>query len=552
MELTLRDYQSETIEAVRGGWKRGLNRPAVVLPTGSGKTVIFAALVRLLWKLGTKTVVLVHRDELVNQAEEKLFNAMPDAKIGVVKAERNEIDADVIVASVQTLARPRRREQLTGVGAIIVDEAHHAMARTYRETMEYFGAFAEENPTPAAGFTATLVRGDGKGLGTVWPEVVYEKDIEWMCERGYLVWPKGKKIDIDGLNLDQVARTRGDYQDGDLGKALMSVGAGQHIAKAITEHAPTRPGVVFAPTVESAYGFAQDLNAAGIVSEVITGNTPVGDDRNGPPEPHTRKAIYQRVYEGKTQVLVNCMVLTEGFDMPKLSVLVPRPTGNAGLYTQMVGRGLRPWPGKEDCLVLDLYGNAGKHKLVTLKDLSKYGQRDNETMKEAKERVERERAIKGEASGVHTAEDIDLFGKSRSAWLQTYAGIWFIPTRGHIYFLWPTNNGHFLIGRCPNRTTAGGEWFSHGQFRQVHPSSADQLTLDYAMSWAEQAARQEDPSVASREAAWRNKREAPSEGQVRAARYFKIPYTGLSKAELSDKISIASASKLLDPGGRRR
>ena len=544
MQLELRDYQDETSEAVRGAWARNLTRPAVVLPTGSGKTVIFAELVRLLWKLGTKTVILVHRDELVNQAREKLFNAMPDAKIGVVKAEFNEVDADVIVASVQTLARENRRNQLTGVGAVIVDEAHHAVAPTYRTIMEHYGCYPEEGlaGTPTVGFTATLARGDGKGLGSVWPEVVYQKDIEWMCEHGYLVWPRGIKVDVDGLDLTKVARSRGDYQDNDLGRALVSVGAGEHIAKAVQEHVPGQPGVVFAPSVDSAYAFAEDLNTAGITSEVVIGTTPLDQ----------RKEIYGRVFSGDTQVLVNCMVLTEGFDLPKLQWTVPRPTSNPVLYTQIVGRVLRPYPGKTEAIVLDLFGTAGKHKLVTLKDLSKYEPREGETMKEAKQRHDRERLEKGEVSGVHTAEEFDLFDRSKSAWLQTYAGIYFIPTRQRYYFLWPTSTGHFLIGRCSTKSTEDGEWFSGGRFRRCSARDADQLMLDYAMSWAEQSARAEDPSVSNREAAWRVKREKPSQAQIGVAQWQKIPYTGLSKAELSDKISIHFASKLFDPTGRRR
>jgi ATP-dependent helicase IRC3 len=543
VQLELRDYQSETLDAVQGAWARDLNRPAVVLPTGSGKTVIFAELVRILWKLGIKTVVLVHRDELVNQAEEKLFNAMPDAKIGVVKAERNEVDAEVLVASVQTLSRETRRDQLTGVGAIIVDEAHHAVAPSYRKIMEHYGCYPEDGAKgiPTVGFTATLARGDNKGLGNVWPEVVYERDIEWMCERGYLVWPRGIKVDIDGLDLTTVARSRGDYQDNDLGRALVSVGAGGHIAKAINEHVPGQPGVVFAPSVDSANAFAEDLNDAGIPAEVVVGTTPLED----------RKAIYQRVYDGTTQVLVNCMVLTEGFDLPKLSWTVPRPTSNPVLYTQIVGRVLRPWPGKSEAIVLDMFGTAGKHRLVTLKDLSKYSPRDGETMKEAKERHQRELLEKGEVSGVQTAEEFDLFDRSKSAWLQTYAGLWFVPTRAKVIFLWPTGDGHFLIGRCDNRTTEGGEWFSRGQFRRIMARDADRLQLDYAMSWAEQAAREIDPSVSNREAAWRVNRAKPSPEQVKIANWQKIPYQGLSKAELSDKLSIHFASRLLDPGRRR-
>lgn len=528
MELTLREYQSEALAALNEGWKGGLTRQAVILPTGSGKTVIFSELSKMAHGQGMRPLILVHRDELVKQAADKIHNAMPHASVGIVKAEHNGVECDVVVGSVQTLARERRRDQLHNVGMIVVDEAHHALAPSYRNILTHYGAFSDHG-TPTSGWTATLARGDGKGLGDVWETVAYERDIIWMIEHGYLVDVKGRAVTVDGLDLGTVARSRGDYQEGDLGDALLSVGAGEVIARAYREHAADRQGVLFAPTVASAFAMAEDLNAAGIKTETIIGMTDLDE----------RADIYDRFRAGDTQVLANCMVLTEGWDMPQVScAIVARPTNSASLYVQMVGRVLRPWPGKQDALVLDVVGVAGKHRLATLKDLSKTNVKpeEGETLLEAKERRIREAGGKGAHEGELASHEVDLFGRSHSAWLQTRAGVWFVPTRERLFFLWPRRNGKFDVGACSNRTTKDGVWM------------ARELDLDYAMAWAESAASEIDPSVSSRNASWRKRRQAPSEPQLRTARQVGlIVGRDDTKSDVSDKLSIHFASRLLDP-----
>jgi len=493
----------------------------------SGKTVIFSELSKQAHAQGQRPLILVHRDELVNQAADKIHNVMPHASVGIVKAEHNGVECDVIVGSVQTLARERRRDQLRNVGMLVVDEAHHALAPSYRSILTHYGAFSDRG-TPTSGWTATLARGDGKGLGDVWEIVAYERDILWMIEHGYLVDVKGRAVTVDGLDLGTVARTRGDYQEGDLGDALLSVGAGEVIADAYREHAPTRQGVLFAPTVASAFAMAEDMNAAGILTETIIGMTDL-DERAG---------IYDRYRDGKTQVLANCMVLTEGWDMPQAScAIIARPTSSASLYIQMVGRVLRPWPGKQDALVLDVVGVAGKHPLATLKDLSrtKVEPEEGETLTQAEQRI-RQAGTKGENDGEIGSHVVDLFSRSHSAWLQTRAGIWFVPTRERLFFLWPRRNGKYDVGSCSNRTTSDGVWL------------AKDLDLDYAMAWAESAATEIDPSVSSRNASWRKRSQPPSEAQARVCRQVGI-IVGRddTKSDVSDKLSIHFASRLLDP-----
>lgn len=525
MELTLRDYQINTLHALNEQWQQGVTRVAVVLPTGMGKTVIFSKLAQHAHANGQRPLVLVHRDELANQAADKLHSVMPNTRIGKVKAEHNDVDTDVIVGSVQTLARTKRLDQLSNIGTIIVDEAHHAAAASYLKILHQLGSF---NGLPTSGWTATLARGDDKKLGDVWETAIDDIDILWGIDHGYLVDVKGKRVTVDGLDLAEVARTRGDFQEGSLGNKLLSVGAGEHIAKAYIEHAADRQGVLFAPTVASAAAFAQDLTNAGIMTECVFGITDLD----------TRRDIYERFRTGTTQVLSNAMVLTEGWDAPWVScAVIARPTSHASLYVQMVGRILRPWPNKHNALVLDVVGVSAKHKLASLADLSKGNVRveEGETLQQARERKEIEAGRRGAASGVVASEDVDLFDRSRSSWLQTRAGTWFIPTREQLVFLWPQQNGLFKVGKCSNRSTKDGQWI------------AEDMTLDYGMAWAEQTAQQLDPSIARRDAPWRKRNLAPTQQQSDLAWRLGIKVEwGATRAQVSDQLSTFFASKLLD------
>lgn len=361
----LRDYQTQTIEAVQAAWADGINRPAVVLPTGAGKTVCFSGLIAAnierLRAEGKRVLVLAHREELLDQAEAKIKAMIPDAWTCVLKGSRGQKKhqfADVIVASVQTLARPKRREAVDRIGMVIVDECHRYASRTYRDVLDHYGCM-DERATPTVGFTATLTRMDG-GLPDVWQSVAYSKKIHWMITQGYLIAPTAKSIDV-GLNLATTRVTGGDLNTGDLANALDDSGAFATIAESWCEQASERPTIVFMPDVTTAEKMRDAFEVAcGVKAEVVTGATGTQE----------RRAIYGRFNEGTTRVLVSCMVLTEGFDAPQTScVIIGRPTLNPGLYIQMVGRGLRLHPGKTDCLVLDIAGASLKHNLAGVNDL---------------------------------------------------------------------------------------------------------------------------------------------------------------------------------------
>jgi superfamily II DNA or RNA helicase len=549
--LKLRSYQQEALDAIELSLLSH-TRVACVLPTGAGKTVLFAHLIDKAHREGKKALVLVHREELAEQAKAKVHSVAPRLSVGIVKAERNEVDADVIIASVQTLARWERRKSVLDageIGIVIVDECHHAVARTWMEVLRDFGCFPIDDlvegdtlntATPCVGFTATLTRQDGKGLGDVWEAVAYEKDILWMIDNGYLTDVRGQSVTVDDLDLASIARSRGDYVEGQLGEALIASGAAEVTAQAYIEHAwPSgadrpRQGVLFAPTVASAHAFAEAFDKAGIVAEAIEGNTDSED----------RALIYKRYEAGEIDVLANCMVLTEGWDAPWAEVaVIARPTSSASLYTQMVGRVLRPWPGKTEALVLDVVGVAGRHKLQSLTDLVKTTVLDGESYAEARLRIEKEldafRTSPEKIAGTLAAKQVELFANSHSTWLQTRGGRWFIPVTYGLFFLWPEDDGKFWrLGYVESKRGGARRpgWIEEG------------MTLEYAMAWGEQLAELDDPTVSLKDRSWR--RTKPSEAQIAMALRLKCVTPELAyamrKGELSDKISIHLASKQLD------
>ena len=205
--LALRPYQEEALAAIRDAATAGVTRPLIALPTGTGKTVIFSHLAR---QRGGRTLILAHRDELIRQAADKIRMVDPTALVGIVKADEDEHQRAIVVASVQTLARPRRLPRLcASYDTIVVDEAHHAAAQSYRDILEHFGAFAPGGPL-TVGFTATPERGDGVGLDGVFSRIVYERSILDMMAEGYLCDLRAIRVRVDA-NLGGLHSRAGDF-----------------------------------------------------------------------------------------------------------------------------------------------------------------------------------------------------------------------------------------------------------------------------------------------------------------------------------------------------
>lgn len=372
--VSLRDYQDEAVDHVAHAVADdGKRRVMVVLPTGSGKTVVFGALAHA-WlsdDMG-RVLVLAHRDELIQQAAAKLALWLPRHLIGIVKAQRDEADAPVVVASVQTLKNEKRLAKVGKFGLIVVDECHHASAASYRTILSEMGAFKEDGPI-VVGVTATPKRGDGIRLDDVFEDIVYAKTYTEMVARGYLAPVESKVFDLIEAGRSMGGKPKlgidGDYSEGWLEGVMLKANAPDKIVEAWQKEASDRRTIVFTPTVSVAKAVAEAFRVAGVSAAWVSGTLPIQE----------RRAVLEGLADGRIQVVANCAVLTEGFDEPSVScIVVGRPTMNETLYIQMVGRGTRisdelRRAGKRDCLVLDMVGCADQLQLDAVMELGGRG-----------------------------------------------------------------------------------------------------------------------------------------------------------------------------------
>lgn len=597
-QFQLRDYQREAIEAIEASWSEGINRPVTVLPTGAGKTVVFSSLIERhierLRKEGKRVLVIAHREELLEQAEDKIKKTIEGVWTTIVKGARGKTThqfADVVVASVQTLARPNRREDLDRIGMVIIDECHRAASPSYKAVMQHYGCMDD---TPTVGFTATLTRVAG-GLPEVWQSVAYSKKIHWMIKNGYLVPPVARSIEVPGLNLANIRITAGDLDAKGVATALEDSEAFTIMAEQWNIHASDRPTIAFMPNVSSCHQLQEAVSALGATAEVITGKTNSTD----------RKAAYARFNSGETRMLVSAMVLTEGFDAPQTAcVLIGRPTKNPGLYIQAVGRGLRLHPGKENCLILDLAGASLTHNLAGVNDLEsdcespicdcnclacgctnscKCAKRQcgcacieqhergpvdcpcaggencfcgcpGDSMEGIGEtcfckgndlcecRAEKDNPkAEVDAEILRTLTEVDILGtevkRSGYRWLDTQGGIKFLVTgNDEAVFLLPAPEGGYFQGKLDGLTSRG----------KVTRLDSGAVPVAEAFDLLEMHAEQSLYTYSNKGASWR--RTPASDGQIRILRGLKVEIReGLKKGDASDLISIAKVSRALDP-----
>lgn len=544
--LDLRKYQEDALISVAAEWSKGIKRTAIVLATGTGKTVIFshAAKMHLSMNTGDGVLILVHRDELVDQAVSKLRDVASAFKTGVVKGTRNDVNADVIVGSVQTLRRSTRLDQLRRIGLVIVDECHHAAAASYVKILTELGCFDDDRPTLALGVTATLSRSDGKALGNVWQTIAGKPyDILDGIRDRYLCDVSGRLVTVEGLSLGDVAMRGGDFGDGSLSDALTTSDARRFVVGAYGEHARTMPGIIFVPSVKAAFDFTEAFDEAGYDVATVWGAM----------DPEDRKRVLADYRDGKIQILVNCQVLTEGFDAPRTQcVVIARPTTSAALYVQMAGRALRPFPGKDRALILDVVGASEDHRLATISDLTTNRIeeiKEGETLRQAVER-ERKRKNPKFTNYVLDVEEFDLFHRSRAAWLQTYGGVWFLPVMNAAVFIWPGTDDRYRVGIRPVGRS-GGRFVREDLGLDAALSWGEQIADQYASAYQESYPGERKSFDRSSRASWR--RQPASRVQLNLAVNIGLaigPDDNWNRGELSDMINIHKISPLLDPKGR--
>jgi superfamily II DNA or RNA helicase len=398
--LTLRPYQDDTIAAVEAGWAEGLHRMLIESPCGTGKTLVFAELIR---RRGGRALIVAHRDELLEQAAAKVKMLWPEASVGIVKGGRDERDKQVVVASVQTVSRTRRALQPV-FKTVIIDESHRAASDSYQAVLAQVGSFTDPEVL-TLGVTATAERSDKKQLGSTFEKLVYRKSLLSAIQEGWLVDLRAKQVSISALQLGDVRTRNGDYVESDLGAAMRAADAPAKVADAYLKFGESLCGISFAPTVEIAQLITTELKARGIAAATVWGEQDLEE----------RRRVLGEFAEGKYKIVSNVQVLGEGADFPFVEIVIMAcPTKSRIRYVQSIGRATRTCPGKSSALILDMVGASAEHDLETMASLFGITQASAErgvldTVRRAKEGEE--------VSGELQAADVKLFDRTKLHWI---------------------------------------------------------------------------------------------------------------------------------------
>ena len=346
--MELRPYQQEAKEAIFGQWEQGIRKTLLVLPTGCGKTIVFAKVAEDCVRQGKRVLILAHRGELLDQAADKIHRAT-GLGCAVEKAEETCLGSwyRVTVGSVQSMMRAKRLGQFSEgyFGAIIIDEAHHCLSDSYQRVLQHFPQAS------VLGVTATPDRGDMRNLGEYFESLAYEYTLPKAIREGYLCPIRAVTIPLQ-MDLTGVGIQSGDFKAGDLGTVLDPYL--HQIADEMLSYCMDRKTVVFLPLVKTSQKFRDILLEKGFRAAEVNG------------ESKDRAEILAAFEQGEYNVLCNSMLLTEGWDCPSVDcIVVLRPTKIRSLYSQMVGRGTRlsPETGKDHLLLLDFLWHTERHEL---------------------------------------------------------------------------------------------------------------------------------------------------------------------------------------------
>lgn len=344
--MELRPYQQEAKDAIFEQWDNGVKKTLLVLPTGCGKTVVFAKVTEDCVRQGNRVLILAHRGELLDQAADKLMKTT-GLGCALEKAENTCLGSwfRVVVGSVQTLMRQKRLDQFPEdfFDTIIIDEAHHCISDSYQKVLKHFP------DAQILGVTATPDRGDMQNLGQFFESLAYEYTLPKAIKEGYLTPIKALTIPLK-IDMSSVSVQTGDFKASDIGTALDPYLEG--IAEEMKKYCSDKKTVVFLPLVKTSQKFRDLLNEHGFQAAEVNGNS------------QDRAEILADFETGKYNVLCNSMLLTEGWDCPSVDcIVVLRPTKVRSLYCQMVGRGTRMFPGKDHLLLLDFLWHTERHEL---------------------------------------------------------------------------------------------------------------------------------------------------------------------------------------------
>lgn len=409
----LRPYQQEAVQAIKSEFAAGVKSTLLVMATGTGKTRCFTELAKSASERGKRTLALAHRAELLKQTKDSFESAR--LSVGVEKAESRGFGLfDTVVASVQTLSRADRLAQYPRdyFDLIITDEAHHATADSYRRIYSHFDTAYH------LGVTATPNRHDEIGLRNIYSSCAFQYPIQEGIKDGFLCNIIGKQVQVKDLKLESVKIVAGEFSQPELDEMLRMESVLKAMVLPTIEHAGNRPTIVFTPGVEHAHEIAACFNR--------TAERPVAVAIDGGMDDVTRRNALRQFESGRIQFLVNVGICTEGYDHPPTScIALFRPTRSLGMLAQMIGRGTRTAPGKDNCLVLDFVGVDNCVRTMTVSDvldgsilneaehakaqeLQEQGYNAVEALKEAKSFVAQLDSIKAKMSALSTANAFDV------------------------------------------------------------------------------------------------------------------------------------------------
>ena len=346
--MNLRPYQQEAFERVLSEWDGGVKKTLLVLPTGTGKTIVFSKIAEECVRRGKRVLIMAHRGELLEQAADKIYKST-GLQCSVEKADQTCLGEwyRIIVGSVQTLMHERRLKKFKQdyFDAIIIDEAHHCVSDSYQRVLQHF------NDSYVLGVTATPDRADLKNLGSYFDSLAFEYTMPQAIKSGYLVPIKALTVPLK-IDISMVGISAGDFKVGEIGTALDPYL--YQIADEMVNYCIDRKTIVFLPLIATSKKFMGILNERGFVAAEVNGSS------------EDRAEILQDFEDGKYNVLCNSMLLTEGYDCPAVDcIIVLRPTKSRPLYAQMVGRGTRlsPETGKDHLLLIDFLWMTERHEL---------------------------------------------------------------------------------------------------------------------------------------------------------------------------------------------
>ena len=382
----LRPYQQQAVDEIHEKLKE--NRSTLlVIPTGTGKTRVFTEVAHL-WP--GRVLVLAHRDELLQQARERIAKETGE-DVGLEQAEARAGLERIVVGSIQTMCQPGRLSSWKPdhFGLVICDEAHHGPSPSYKRVFNHFAS------AKLLGVTATPDRADEKAMGQVFESVAFCYEIEDAINDGWLVPIRVREIFLGELDLSACRTTAGDLNQGDLDAAMVEE-AIAHMVKSTIAEAGDLKTLFFTTSVDNATRAAEIFNSIKAGSaRTVNGKTPTD----------TRRLTLDGFERGEFQYLTNCGIATEGYDCPPVACIAQgRPTKSRSLHAQIVGRGLRPFPGKSECLVIEFTGNSGRHQLASAVDILG-GRYDEDEIEVAKKKIRENQGMRaGEALAEAHAE----------------------------------------------------------------------------------------------------------------------------------------------------